>query len=188
MLFISVVILKKYRSGKILGRGWKMKTIFTEIEELIFEKVMLFSDLVDILKQERQSVQEIDLDALWKFSSMKQEKATKIEAVRNRLLECLESLGIIHDMNKNTFNISTVFALLPQESLKNLSGVNAKLILLRQEVHQFAAENKAHVKNGLAAVNDMVRIITKDTSSPNVYSRNINRNNSRKNLFIHREV
>lgn len=165
-----------------------MKTAFTEIEELIFEKVLLLSDLVDILKEEKKNVQEINVDNLWKFSSAKSEKAKKIEDVRTKLLEALEKVGIAHNMVKETFSISTIFSLLPNESLKKLSGVSAKLILLRQEIHQVATENKNHVKNCLMAVNDMITIMTKDNNSSRTYGRNRGYSNTRQNLFIHREV
>jgi flagellar biosynthesis/type III secretory pathway chaperone len=57
----------------------------SQIECLFQEKLLLYRDLLEVLKQERKRILDTDVDSLWEISRKKQEIAGKIEGLRREV-------------------------------------------------------------------------------------------------------
>ena len=57
--------------------------IIRSLERLLQEKIMLYNDLLQCFKDEKDSLIAVDLDKLWSISKVKDEICSKINALRH---------------------------------------------------------------------------------------------------------
>lgn len=165
-----------------------METSWSEMEALFHKKIMLYGDLSDILKQEKKSIMEIDIDSLWKISEEKQKIASDIDGVRRSILDALTEASIPHDMDVASFQISRILAVLPKGIGERLNKAYVTLLALKDEVQGFLEENKRFVREYLEVLDDLIGIIT-DVGGPEpVYDKSRYPVKTATNLLLHQEV
>ena len=158
------------------------------IENLLHEKVLLYRDLLDILEQEKKSIQEIDIDSLWKISRRKQEIASEIETARGKILDALKHASISHDMDMESFEIPKILAALPEDVNERLRKVNVTLLSIKDDIQGLLRENKQFVGEYLNVLDELIGIITDSGSREPVYGRDRHPAKTGANLLLHREV
>lgn len=148
-----------------------MESSADRIANLINDKILLFKDLVEILKDEKNSIVDIDVDSLWAFSEKKQKIASKIENIRKEILEILTDEKIHHDMELSSFRLSKVLDLIPSETKERLTQANVTIILLKKEVNHLATENKKFIQEYLGVMDELIGTISNVGDPPPVYGK-----------------
>ena len=158
------------------------------IESLYHEKILLYRELSDLLDQERKTILDIDVDALWRISEQKNDIARKIEGLQRQVLALLDDLSIAHDMDIDSFDGSQVFHLMPNPVKERLHKAHVTLLTLKHETGVRLAENKRYVEEYLAVFDELIGIITHAGHPEPVYDRRRYPAKPSPHLFLHREV
>lgn len=152
------------------------------------EKLILYHELIEVLRAEREWIISAKTDKLWQASARKQQIASCIESVRERILANLTNVGISHEMNKASFQVSEVIRRVPLEKRIDLLPLQNSLLLVKAEIRQRAQENVAFVEEYLSTLDDLIGIFTRDAMSGAYYDRNRNVEQLRSRSLMHREV
>jgi flagellar biosynthesis/type III secretory pathway chaperone len=155
---------------------------------LFEEKLLLYRELIEVLKTERKCILSAETDRLWQVSEKKQKIASMIEALRERILQTLSSEEICHDMTAESFRSSRVMALIPVSTPKVLVHLQSALILVKEEIRQRARENVAFVEDYLATLDDLIGIFMKGNDGGTFYNRQRHVDSNRTRSLLHQEV
>jgi len=140
------------------------------IETLFHEKLMLYRELAETLKEEKKWIAHADVDALWRVSAKKHAAVAGIETVRTRILGTLSLAGVDHGMTLQHFSLSGVMSHLSIDQRKRLSGVHVALVTLEAEIRCISGDNKRHIESYLSMLDDLMTILTGSDQQPTVYS------------------
>lgn len=152
-------------------------------------KIELYNDLVAILKQEKQSLSDSDVDALWCYAEKKQIIAGEIEEARQRILEVLTAMEIEHGLDQGAFSAERVVVCFPAEERGDLKTLQLRLDAVKREVHRHSKANKDFVEEYLKVLDDMISVITGAANPQSSYDRKKNPDRrGRANMLLHREV
>jgi hypothetical protein len=165
-----------------------MKMIGSKIETLFHEKILLYRDLLECLKQEAESITAINVEALWKISDKKQRIASKIEGVRGMILDQMAEASIHHDMDTTTFQTAKILSLLPKEIREPLGMAQLTLVALKNDIQNRLDENKRFLGEYLAVLDELIGIITDAGNPEPIYKKRPCPEKSTANLILHREV
>lgn len=149
-----------------------METCADRIAPLINEKILLFQELVNVLKEEKKSITKIDVDALWGFSEKKQRVSKEIEEVRKKILDILSEEEIEHGMNPSTFHLNKVMDMISGYKNEQIRHANAEIMLLKKEAGSLATDNKRYVQQYLGVLDEMIGAISNASDPPPVYGKN----------------
>ncbi|MBW1960460.1 MAG: flagellar export chaperone FlgN [Deltaproteobacteria bacterium] len=165
-----------------------MKRNGSTIETLFHEKILLYRDLLETLKQEKESIFKIDVDALWRISDKKQRIASEIKGARQKILDELTKASIPHGMDIATFQAGEILSVVPSTLSQRLRKVHVILVSLKNEIQNRLEENKEYVGEYLSVLDELIGIITDAGTPKPVYGKNRCPEALTTNLFIHREV
>jgi hypothetical protein len=158
------------------------------IEALFHEKILLYRDLIEILKREKESIVNIDVDALWKISDKKQRIASNLEGIRRKILDRLTEASLPHDMDTVTFQTGKILSLLPIDMRNRIRQAHVTLVSLENDARKRLEENSAFVGEYLAVLDELIGIVT-DTGSPKpVYGKSRCPQRTAANLLVHRKA
>jgi flagellar biosynthesis/type III secretory pathway chaperone len=136
------------------------------LEALFYKKIMLYHDLRDCLKKEREHLIQMDLNSLWEISRCKESLCTKLKSARQEFLKVLhrrESQGLpqlvemIEDISEEK---TTVF-----------QGLYHRLSKLKSDVEAFRKENVHYVDDSLQFIDEIIAIIAGESHGRNIYDR-----------------
>ncbi len=165
-----------------------MATTASDIQNLFNEKIILYRELLECLRQEKKILMEPDVNLLWDISSQKNALAAKIEDVRRRILNTLTDASINHDMNVAAFRVSKILKILPDTVAQNSKKVHVTLVGIKEEIYQLAKESKRFVEGYLGVINDLIGVIANEGKYKPVYGNSPNQVHEKTNLFLHKEV
>lgn len=146
-----------------------MESPVERIERLLNDKIFLFQELLDILKDEKKSIVDIDVDKLWAFSKKKQVVASKIEDIRKDILHVLDGAAIVHEMTLDTFSVAKIIELTGLNAHAPMNQLNVTLILLKKRVQAIAKENKKYVQDYLGVMDELIGTIADMGEKNSVY-------------------
>ena len=146
-----------------------MESPVERIERLLNDKIFLFQELLDILKDEKKSIVEIDVDKLWAFSKKKQVVASKIEDIRKDILHILDQAAFVHEMTLDTFSVAKIIELTGLNAHAPMNQLNVTLILLKKRVQAIAKENKKYVQEYLGVMDELIGTIADMGEKNSVY-------------------
>ncbi len=166
-----------------------MQTSIQTLENLFHEKILLYQDLMECMKKEREVLINTDTDALWEIADEKQVVASRIEAVRDKILSALSEAAIDHRMDAVSFDLARVYSLIPRPHRERFKKPQLSLVNLKDEIRRRSQENRVLIEECLSFLDELIGIIA-DTGKQNaVYD---NGRSSRKkvqaNLLLHKEV
>lgn len=147
-----------------------MKAPIKTLEDLFYEKIMLYQDLVECLKQEREFLIKTDMDALWEISDKKQSIVPRIEAVREKALAALSEASIDHGMYVSSFSLATVLSLIPPVERKRFKKAYLSLVRLKTETRQRSRENKQFIEQSLDFLDQLISIIANGHTAEPLYN------------------
>jgi flagellar biosynthesis/type III secretory pathway chaperone len=160
----------------------------SKIECLFQEKLLLYRDLLEVLKQERKRILDTDVDSLWEISRKKQEIAGKIEGLRREVLAILTEASIDHDMDGSSFQVPKILSLVPEKIGLGLKNLNLSLTAIKGEINNRVKENKRLVEECLDMLDELIGIIANAGRAESVYDKGRPPANTKTNLLLHKEV
>ena len=166
-----------------------MQTAIKTLEDLFYEKILLYQDLVECLKKERDVLVNTDMDALWEIADEKQSVVSRIEAVRNQILSALSEAAIDHRMDAVSFDLARVYSLISRMHGERIKKPYLSLVNLKGEIQKRCQENRLFIEECLNFLDELIGIIA-DTGKQNAVYDNgrSSRNKGQANLLLHREV
>ncbi len=166
-----------------------MKTPIQTLEDLFYEKLVLYQELVECLKEERQFLIDTDMDALWEICDKKQAIVLSIEKVRDKILAALSEASIDHGMDVLSFRLATVLSVIPHTHRGRFKKVYMSLGSLKSETRQRSRENKVFVEQSLDFLDELMGIIANAHKASPLYDDGGGLNkNGPTNMLLSREV
>ena len=130
-------------------------TIVQSIEKLIYNKILLYDDLLHCFMEERDSLINLNLDKLWQISNEKEEICSKIGSIRQEIISAI-NLG----MDQKIFDLNQILGLIPRESRPEFHNSFRKLIELKSEIEALRKENMTFMDDSLRFLDEMILTIT----------------------------
>lgn len=166
-----------------------MKTTIETLENLFHEKILLYQDLVECLKRERDCLTKTDIDGLWEIADQKQSAVSRIESVRGKILSVLSEAAIDHRMDAVSFDLACVYSLVSGMHAERIKTAYLSLVALKGEIRQRSQENKVFIKESLDFLDELIGIIAGTDKQNAVYDNGrVSRKKDQANLLLHREV
>lgn len=165
-----------------------METPASTLAFLFEEKLLLYRELIEVLKTERKWIVSAKTERLWDISDKKQKIAANIEALRERVLETLTADGICHDMTVASFGPSRVYELVSPETQKTLIHLQSALVLTKAEIQQRSRENLAFIQDYLATLDDLIGIFMQGNDGGAFYDRHRQVDGNKNRYLLHKEV
>lgn len=166
-----------------------MQIAIQTLENLFHEKILLYQDLVECLKRERDVLTKTDMDGLWEIADQKQSIAGRIETVRNKILTALSDIPTDRRTDGVSFDLARVYSLIPPMDRERIKKAYFSLISLKSEIQRRSRENKLFIEECLSFLDELIGIITDTGKQGAVYdNRRSSRNKNHANLLLHREV
>ncbi len=158
-------------------------------EGFLNKKLILYQELAEIVKEEKKSLKNTDVDALWRFSEKKQMIASKIEDLRRQILNSLNQYHPDHGMNVKLFQLDKVLSLTPFKDDDKFRTICINLSNLKEEVDGIIKVNKAFVEEYLSVLDDMINIIVSAGKNESLYGKSrYGKEKKNVNLLLHKEV
>ncbi len=166
-----------------------MKTAIETLENLFYEKILLYQDLLECLKRERDCLAKTDIDGLWEIAEQKQSVVSRIESVRGKILSDLSEAAIDHRMDAVSFDLACVYSLIPGMHAERIKTAYLSLVALKGEIRQRSQENKVFIKESLDFLDELIGIITGANKPKPLYDNGRSLTSKcHTNLVLHREV
>ena len=148
-----------------------MEKAIAEIERLCQEKILLFQDLLSVIKEEKKTIIKADVGTLWKFTDRKNEIGNKIQAIRNEIKAIAIEAGILDAEENQEYSLMRIIAALPRNEKTVLLNVRFTLVGIKTKVNAMAQENKRYLNESLKTIEDLVGIITRNCEKNERYGR-----------------
>ncbi|MFW6146934.1 MAG: flagellar protein FlgN [Thermodesulfobacteriota bacterium] len=135
------------------------------VEKLFFRKIVLYHDLLEYFRQERESLLHLDLDRLWKIAGEKEELCSEIQALRQ------EIMGTLHSAPEDKpFDIGRIMQMIPADKRDVFQELYLKLARVKGEIELIRKENMVFIDDSLQFLDEIMSIITGETSSNSIYN------------------
>ncbi|MBW2108087.1 MAG: flagellar protein FlgN [Deltaproteobacteria bacterium] len=158
------------------------------LEALLHRKIMLYQELIACLKEERNSLVNTDMDALWGTAEKKQAIVQQIETIRDQLMAALSREAGVSGEDPSPDHW---LSLVPQPHRSCLEKPYLTLMTLKADVRCRCEENKRFVEQSLAFLDELIGILANAGTggSDGIYSNDARCvENATGNLLLHREV
>ncbi len=166
-----------------------MDTFIEQLKDFFHQKILLYRELTQVLEQEKQSLVETNVDALWGFSDKKQTITKAVTKLRTSILKMANDSGLDPSMTGKSFNASKLINLLPKDNREELQRLNLTLITLKSNVHEMSKANKQYVEEYLNVLDEMLGLIANVGKKETTYGQHRYLAGEQKsNLILHREV
>lgn len=158
-------------------------TIMQSLEKLFYQKILLYNDLLDCFKREKESLLNIDLDSLWNISKEKEHICSKITSFREEIIAAVNP-GI----EEKPFNLNQILDVIPVKKRDEFQKLYLTLIKLKGEIEVLRKENMLFIDDSLQFLDEMISIITGETKSKIVYNDKCHLSRSDTNILLSREA
>ena len=153
------------------------------LEKLIYEKIILYNDLLHCLKRERETLIKIDLDDLWQISKEKEELCSRLCMLRREIIAITDP-----DMDPKDYGPTRILALIPEEYRAKFQQSYVRLINLKMEIEAMRKENIILIDDSLQLLDEMVSVITGDNHGRVIYKRDGHIRKTGNQMLLSREV
>jgi flagellar biosynthesis/type III secretory pathway chaperone len=157
--------------------------IIQTLENLIYEKIILYNDLLHCLEKERETLIKIDMDDLWEISKEKEEICSKVSAVRQEIISTLDL-----DMDLKDYRPSRILDSIPRASRARFQQSYVRLINLKTEIEAIRKENMILINDSLQFLDEMVSVITGNDQNRMTYRDDGHIRKSAHQMLLSREV
>jgi len=166
-----------------------MQTQIKMLENFFYDKILLYQELVEYLKKERDYLTKTDMDVLWEISAKKQDIVFRIETIREKILAALSELSVEHGMDVSSFSLAKVVSLIPSAQRVGLRKIYLTLVGLKTETRQLSRENKVFVEQSLDFLDELITVIAGSSGKKCLYDGGGSLNSKgHSNLLLYREV
>jgi hypothetical protein len=166
-----------------------MQTQIKMLENFFYDKILLYQELVEYLKKERDYLTKTDMDVLWEISAKKQDIVFRIETIREKILAALTELSVEHGMDVSSFSLAKVVSLIPSTQRVGLRKIYLTLVGLKTQTRQLSAENKVFIEESLDFLDEIMSIIAGFRAGNSLYDGGgVVKTKGHSNLLFCREV
>jgi flagellar biosynthesis/type III secretory pathway chaperone len=158
-------------------------TALKSLEELFYQKIMLYNDLLNCFKEERESLVNIDMEKLWAISKEKEELSQRINSTRQ---EILSLLGL--DIDLKSFSAAHIFRTIPDTKKPQFQKLNMAIIKLKDEIGVLRRENMNFIDDSLNFLDEMIAILTGDGKQKETYNVKCRLDKTRHTMLLDREA
>jgi hypothetical protein len=155
--------LKKMKADtdNIIRRA-NMEQFAYTLEKMLQEKLQVYKELKKIFEQEKNYIVDMDIDSLWRMADGKNQMASEIESIRERILCLLGESKISFNIDLKTFSVSSVIDCLPipVRSKSVFKKIKIELDILKKDLTVIASENKRYTNEYLSVINGVFATIT----------------------------
>ena len=138
-----------------------MEKLAGQVENILVDMISFYRCLKDILEQEKNAVESLDMDALWRLDAQKKKLTSTIEKKQTVLNLLLETRARQLNVDPASFVLSDLIKNLsvsPSDK-STLTGFKHTLQVTQEEVLHLAGSNKAHTNEFLTVINDIYATI-----------------------------
>lgn len=153
------------------------------IEKMLYQKILLYNDLLNSFHEERVSLISVDLDKLWRISKEKEEICTRIESYRMKILSAVN-----HNKDQKSFRLKTIMEWIPFEYKEKFQELHLRLIKLKNEIDVVRKENMAFMDDSLKFLDEMISAIANETQLNVAYNGKCGFEASSSYFFVNREA
>jgi flagellar biosynthesis/type III secretory pathway chaperone len=157
--------------------------IMQSLENLIYEKIILYHDLLQCLEKERETLIKIDMDDLWEISKKKEEICSRISVIRQEIMSTLDL-----EMDPEDYRPSRIFEFIPRTDRARFQQSYVRLIDLKSEIEAIRKENMILINDSLQFLDEMVSVITGNDRSKMIYKDDGHIRKSSNQMLLSREV
>jgi len=166
-----------------------MQTAIRTLENLFYEKILQYQDLVECLKKEHAVLIKTDMDGLWEIADEKQSIVSRIEALRSKILTALSEAAIDYRMDAVSFDLAHVYSLIPSMHRERFKKPYLSLVGLKDDIQKRSQENRLFIEECLSFLDELIGIIADTGKQDAVYDNGRSSSNKNQaNLLLHREV
>jgi flagellar biosynthesis/type III secretory pathway chaperone len=166
-----------------------MQTAIQALKALFYDKILLYQDLLECLKEERKLLIRTDIDSLWEISDKKQAIVSRAEALRGKILTALSEAGIEHGSNVSSFDVTHIFSLIPPMQRQGFNKTYSSLVKLKNEIRRRCHENRLFIEECLDFLDELIGILANTGKPSDVYNKERStRAKGQVNLLLHTEV
>ena len=166
-----------------------MQIAIQTVENLFHEKILLYQDLLECLKKERDVLSDTDMDGLWEIAEEKQSIVGRIETVRSKILTALSDVPTDRLTDGVSFDLARVYSFIPRTHRERIKKPYFSLVSLKGEIQRRSRENKRFIEECLSFLDELIAIITDTGKQRAVYDNGRSaKNKDHANLILHREV
>ena len=159
------------------------KDVIRLLETLFFKKIMLYNDLLNYFKEEREYLINIDLDKLWKISKEKEKACSEIISIRQEILSVMGSKE-----DNRSFNLNRIMKYIPLKFKTEFQNLYLKILKLKSEIEILRTQNMTVIDDSLNFMDEIITIIAGEAGSRMIYNDKCRLGKSRPNLFLNREI
>ena len=153
------------------------------LEELFYQKIMLYDDLLNCFKRERESLMNIDMENLWTISEEKEELGLRIKTVRQ---EIISISGL--EADQKSFNAAYILDTIPDQKRPQFQRLHMAIITLKDEIEVLRKENMNFIDDSLRFLDEMIAILTGNGQHKTNYNDKCRLNKSTHAMLLNREV
>ena len=135
------------------------------LKELLYQQIMLYSDLVDCFQKERELLMNIDLDQLWAISKEKEETCSKVKSVQEKIVSSVKLW-----LDRKSFNLNDIMDLIPAKKRAEFHKLYITLAKLKKEVETLRKENIIFINDSLQFLDGLISIITGKDNNKTIYN------------------
>lgn len=167
-----------------------MEKFTPEIEKKLNEKLFLYRELNDLLKEERDFIVKIDVDSLWKTAQEKRRISDRIQAIREEILSCMERQMGVENLDIHSFSLSMLIRTLPVSNDQKMRFRQIKLAIdaEKDELKQAAQDNKRYVREYLVVIDDIMAVAVDNSNQAQYSHTGVMPTTKSSNRLIHAEV
>jgi flagellar biosynthesis/type III secretory pathway chaperone len=166
-----------------------MQTEIQTLENLFYEKILLYQELVECLKNEHAVLINTDMDGLWEIADEKQSIVARIKALRIKILTALSEAAIDYRMDADSFDLGRVYSLIPSMHRERLRKPYLSLVGLKDDIQKRSQGNRLFIEECLSFLDELIGIIADTGKQETVYDNGRpSSNKNQANLLLHREV
>lgn len=153
------------------------------IQKVLYQKIILYNDLLNCFHEERVSLVSVDLDKLWRISKEKEEICTKIESARTKILSAVN-----HNKDQKSFSLKTIMEWVSLEYKEKFQKLHLRLIKLKSEIDVVRKENMTFIDDSLKFLDEMISVIANEAQLNFTYNGKCSFDVSSSYFFVNREV
>ena len=153
------------------------------IEKFLYEKIMLYNDLLHCFEAERKALIGININKLWELSKEKDEICEKIKSIRMAILTSIHPAE-----DHESFHLNRLMEAIPKNHREKFEKLYLRILKLKGEIEILRKQNILYIDDSLEFMDEMISILTGEAESSFIYNDRCHFKSSGPHLLLNREV
>ncbi len=167
-----------------------MGEIICNLMEMLGHKLACYCKLISVMEKEKAYIIDMDIEALWKTCTAKQNIVKDISAGKKEIFNLIKEHYSLSDSDTDETGLLHIIRRLPIpeqfrfELIRLISDINLK----KDELHMLSCENGKYVSDYLEVINDVMSTIVGFSTDRHYTCSGADGEASMPNCFINAEV